>query len=161
MATEKLRLYWDSCAWVSCIENTSGRGPLLRQILNLAIDGEILFVASALVIAEVVKINDPSINSAQQSKLIADFFQNPYIRVRSVDRLIAEEAREISRVHGVKPADAVHIATAIRYKCYSLQTYDGESGKRKKLISYDGQIGIPALKIEVPKMPPKQTSLLP
>ena len=129
--------------------------------MSLAANGEIVFVASTLVIAEVTKIKDPSTTAAEQSKLIREFFENPYIQVRSVDRLIAEHAREISRQYGLQPSDAIHIATALRYKCSCLQTYDGEQGNPKKMLAFDGKIGTPGLKIELPKLPLQQQSLLP
>jgi predicted nucleic acid-binding protein len=122
--------------------------------------GEIVFVASTLVIAEVTKIKDASTTAAQQSKLIREFFENPYIQVRSVDRLIAEEAQEISRKYGLQPSDSIHVATALRYKCQCLQTYDGEQGNPKKMLAFNGKIGTPALLIELPQLPAQQQSLL-
>jgi hypothetical protein len=38
-----------------------------------------------------------------------------------------------------------------------LQTYDGENGDPKKLLAFDGLIGVPALKIELPTYTAKST----
>jgi hypothetical protein len=68
-----------------------------------------------------------------------------------LDHLIVAFAQEISRKHGLKPSDASHVATAIFYKCQSLQTYDGERGEAKKLFAFKGKIGTPALTIDLPR----------
>lgn len=154
MATDPLRIYWDSCAYVSCISGTAGRVVILRQILQLAKDKEIVFVMSPLIIAEVVKLEDNSIDAATQAKTIREFFENDYFAPRALDRRTAEESAEITRRFGLKPPDAIHVATAIRAKCYSLQTYDGEQGEARRLLRFDGLIGTPALRIELPTLPP-------
>ena len=116
-----------------------------------------VLVASALIVAEVVKCEGAPGDSLQK---IREFFRNPYIAVKSVDRFIAERAAEITRTFGVKPPDAIQIATAIRWKCESFQTFDGLS--RKGLLRFDGKIGTPPLKIETPvavSLPPQQREL--
>lgn len=151
MTTEPVRIYWDSCVYISCIQETADRIATLRRLVQAAKDGEIVFVASAMVIAEVVKIDkDSPATFADQAKKIREFFENDYIKVREVDRRTAEDAQAISRKFGLKPPDAIHVATALRWKCRSLQTYDGEKGEAKKLLAFDGLIGVPALKIELP-----------
>jgi len=153
MSNKPTRIYWDSCVYISCIQEEIGRIEALRDILRLATKGEVLFVASTLVIAEVTKLDRPDIASADQAKLIHAFFENDYISVRNVDRQTSEDAAEISRQFGLKPHDAIHVATAIRTQCDSLQTYDGEHGGAKKLLAFDRRIGQPALRIELPKVP--------
>jgi len=159
MPNEPDRIYWDSCAYISCIEQSPGRGDALRNIVSQAEVGEIVFVASAFVIAEVTKLKRSSESDLKQFRMIRDFFKNDFIRVRAVDRMVAEKAQEISRQHKVKPGDAVHIATACIYKCTSFQTYDGEKkesnegnpSSTKGLLRLDGKIGVPPLKIEIPR----------
>jgi predicted nucleic acid-binding protein len=161
MSNEPARIYWDSCAYISCIEQTEGREVLL-DILKLAQDGKIVLVASTLVIAEVVKLNSSSESAKMQAAKIRDFFENDYIKVRYLDRSTAEKAAEFSREFGIKPPDAVHIATAIAAKCECFHTYDGEKGCRTKLLAFDGKIGDPALSIKRPYVPTQspQQSLL-
>ncbi len=161
MPTKPERIYWDRCVYISCIEETPGRYPVLREVLRDAESGTIVLVASALVIAEVVKLENSSEPAAKQADLIRDFFENDYIHVRALDRAIAEEAVKISRTHGIKPPDAIHIATALRWECSCLQTYDGEDGDSKKLLAFDRKIGWPALPIALPsrRMSRRQPSL--
>lgn len=150
MPNDPPRIYWDSCVYISCIENTEGRGKLLREILQSATSGEIVFIASALVIAEVTKFKHPTKDAIAQAEEIRAFFENDYIRVYNADRRTAEEAAEICRNTGLNPPDAIHLATAIRLKCDSFQTYDGEKGGPTKLLAFNGKIGTPSLKIELP-----------
>lgn len=123
---------------------------MLKQLVDQAKAGEIAIVTSTLAIAEVTSCGLD--DEAEQKRLIREFFENDYIHVRAVDRRIAESAASISRIHRLKPPDAIHVATAIRWGVYSLQTYDGEGGKPRKLLSYNGLIGNPSLRIEVPKI---------
>ena len=153
MTTEPQRIYWDSCVYISCIEGTPDRVDVLHKILQLAEAGEIVFVASALVIAEVSRIKNSAADVAEQAKTIRAFFENDFIAVRGVDRKTAEDAAEIGRQTGLRGADCVHVATAIRWKCRSFQTYDGEMGNPKKLLAFNGKIGVPPLTIELPRIP--------
>jgi predicted nucleic acid-binding protein len=156
MPTEPKKIYWDSCCYISLIEQTPGRIDVLKEIHEQAVRGEIIFVASALVIAEVVKLSGSAEPEIEQAKKIKAYFENPFISVRTVDRIIAEEASQICRDHpAIKPYDAVHIATALKLRCLSFHTYDGDpslptKSKRKRVLQHDGQIGKPALKIELP-----------
>jgi predicted nucleic acid-binding protein len=144
------RIYWDSCLYIACIQKEQKRFPTLRAIMKMAEEGKVVLIASTLVIAEVVKLNASSQAASKQAKKIRDFFENEYIKVRALDRATAENAAEISRKHGLKPMDAVHIATAIATKCHCLQTYDGEQGDPKKMLAFNGKIGTPPLTIQLP-----------
>lgn len=151
MPNEATRVYWDSNVYISLIEETPGRIDVLRAIHQQAERGEIVFVASAFVIAEVTKINRVDKSVASQVKMIQDYFENPFISIRSLDRKTAEWAAEISRdFPDIRPPDAVHVATALRWKCNCLHTYDGEAGGPTKLLAYNGRIGSPPLRIVLP-----------
>ncbi len=151
MPNEPLRVYWDSCVYIDCIQRDPDQHAILDSIIKQATSGEIVLVASALVLAEVSKLKDPSATIEEETKRILRFFENDFIKVRNVTRSIAEHAAEITRLHSIKPSDAIHVATALAGKCISLQTYDGVQGRRGKLIALDGKIGNPALRIEVPR----------
>jgi predicted nucleic acid-binding protein len=142
-------VYWDSCVYIDCIQRTPGRWEHLEPVLRQAERGSIVLVASALVIAEVVKCPEVPIRDDDK---IRDFFENDFIKFRNVDRATAEAAARISREHGVKPPDAIHVATAIITKCDCLQTFDGMQRGGKRLLSFNGVIGLPPLKIEIPSL---------
>jgi predicted nucleic acid-binding protein len=161
MPSEPRRIYWDSCLYISCIERTPGRCTVLDAIIEAAKARDVVLVASALVLAEVVKIRDDfgATATEEESKLIASFFENDFISVRALDRKTAEDAREISRQFGLKPPDAIHVATACRFKCECLQTYDGEDKNPRKLLAFNDRIGTPRLRIELPSVPKKEIPL--
>jgi predicted nucleic acid-binding protein len=154
------RIYWDSCVFISCIERTPSRYSILKTIIRDAEEGSLVLVASTLVIAEVTKLNGSTELEKKQAQLIQDFFENDYIEIRALDRLTAEQAAEISRKYGLKPPDAIHVATAIRHGCSCLQTYDGEQGCQGKLLAFDNKIGWPALAIRLPSERSKQANFL-
>lgn len=156
MANDPQRIYLDSCGYISVIQQTAGRYEVLRDLIQDAMDGKVVLVASALVLAEVVKIHDCGDTTEADEKKIREFFENSFIKVRSVDREIATEAAVLVRKHGIKPPDAVHVATAIKFGCVCLQTYDGASKRGKKLIPLDGKIGKPPLRICEPYAPSRK-----
>ena len=130
MATEFV--YWDSCVFIDALQKTKGRYEALEPILDAAERGEIVLVSSFLTLAEVVKVQgadaDVSIrglSEAEVEQLIFGFFENPYIQLRPVDRLVTTQARVITRRFGVKPPDAIHIATAMLHpQVNTFHTYD-------------------------------------
>ncbi len=122
MPNERL-LFWDSNVFISRIEKTPGRITVLEQLTGAAEAGQLRLVTSALTLAEVAVIRDAGLPDDQE-RLIVDFFENDYIVVRSVDRFVAEKAREIIRSHGIKGADAVQVAVALQSKAHEFHTYD-------------------------------------
>jgi len=152
MPNEPLRVYWDSCVYIDCIQRHPDRGAVLDSIIKQAKHGEIVLVASALVLAEVSKLKDPNATAEEEAERILRFFENDFIKVRNVTRRIAEHAADMTRRHSIKPSDAIHVATALEAKCLSLQTYDGVKGCRGKLIALDGKMGSPPLPIEIPRI---------
>ncbi len=150
MPNKPTLLYWDACVFISAIQQTAGCSPVIEAILDLAKAEKVFVVTSALTIAEVVKEsrdNADSNRSATDAVRIREFFENDFVTIRNVDRLIAEQAGDIVRQHNIKPPDAIHAATALSSKCGCLHTYD------KKLLRFDGQIGWPALSIKPPSHP--------
>ncbi len=161
MPNEPLRVYWDSCVYIDCIQRHPDRHAVLDSIIEQAKSGDVVLVASALVLAEVSKLNDPNATREEEAKRILRFFENDFIKVRNVTRSIAEHAADVTRLHSIKPSDAIHVATALAAKCISLQTYDGVQGGRGKLIALDGKIGNPSLRIEVPRIVSKDDPQMP
>ena len=98
------------------------RGTLrVSSLLNRA--------ASAFAEVEVVKIN--GVFTKQQEEMIREFFSRPYAIRAQLDGRVAAIARQITRVTSlaqdlktVKPKDAVHVATAIRWDVPVVECYD-------------------------------------
>jgi predicted nucleic acid-binding protein len=146
MSNKPKLIYWDSCVFISAIQRTKDRFDILNNILDDAKADKIKIVSSTLAIAEIVKLEQglDSSKLTEDASRIKDFLENKYFHIRNVDRAIAEEAASIAREFKIKPQDAIHVATALRYQCSCLQTYDGG------LLGLDSKIGRPPLRIELP-----------
>jgi len=136
------RPYWDSSAFISRIQRTAGRIEVLEHITGRAEEGEVEIVTSAFTLCEVAK-GDESVLPEDQEKMIVNFFENPYILIQQVDAFVAARTRDIVRGFGLKPADALHVASALAASVSEMHTYDATH-----LLPRDGQID--ALRIRQP-----------
>jgi predicted nucleic acid-binding protein len=150
MTTSKVPLvYWDSCIFIDALQQTPEWKDVLKALAEAARAGRFQILTSTLTLCEV--IHAERLDDNADEKTIAELFQNPYITVRVLDRHIASDARRIAREHGLKPPDAVHVATALRAGVSVLHTRDGLT-KKRGLLKKNGQIGSPPLRIEVPSL---------
>jgi len=141
------KYYWDSCAFISRIQGDPEHIKILEHFTDKAAEKEIPIVTSSLTVAEVCIINrEASLEEKLQDiDLISRFFDNDYIYIIQVSRHLSTEAAKISVEHGIKPPDAIHLATAIDANCQVIHTYD------EKLLKRDGNIGVPPLTICKPR----------
>jgi predicted nucleic acid-binding protein len=138
------RVYWDACAWIAYINKempTSESGikhpryEMCRHALIRAEKGEIEIVTSAFTLAEVCKRNPapnaPAIN-------LAAFFDQKYILLVPIDKQIGLRAQhlQLAGVGGLKPQDAVHLASALVANVPVFHTFD------EKLIKLDQQLSL-------------------
>lgn len=143
MAKKKAR-YWDSNIWLGILNGEPDKVAECEDLLYRARDGEFLIVSSAITLAEVIRMRKTSIRlSRDKDQAIREFFKQPYISIRGVDRPTAELARElvwkyrdlVPKDNEVKPWDAIHMATAIRAGIALINTYDPDltqlDGKEK------------------------------
>lgn len=140
MATSPRRVYWDACAWIALIQKEKivqdtklleDRFMMCRTVIEAAKRGSIEILTSTFSLAEVCK--DPAIKG-QKPETVADYFENDYILLVNVDRMVGERARMLmtSGIAGLKPADSIHIATAAISGVEELHSFDG------RLIGLDG-----------------------
>ncbi len=120
----KDRVYWDSCVFIDLLQSSPGRIDVLREYATKAEAGEIEFVTSSLSLAEVAKLPELGLSDELVEQKIIDFFENPYILLRSVDRRVLVKAREFVRIGGIAGADAIHLATAVQVGVSVFHTYD-------------------------------------
>lgn len=114
-------------------------------MIKAAQEGRIRIVTSALTLAEVVTLKGYKPLPPDKRQMIRQFFRNPWIVLREVDRYTAEEAQDLVWNYiALRPKDAIHVATAIRAGVQFLDTYD------EPLIGLNEQIGDPPLKITKP-----------
>lgn len=144
-------IYWDSDVFISRLQMWPGRVDTLRQFTEAAERNEINLVISTFSLAEIAKVpglngdpvKDKPLTEVELAKISA-YFENDYIIIRPLTIDIAEMAREYVCKHGLKPPDAVHVATAIYWNVPLLHSYDD------KLCKRTGLIGSPPLVIENP-----------
>ena len=148
------RVYWDSVTFVHRIQQTPEHIDILRAISDEAERGKLEIVTSTFTLCEVACLWLGSHADDVQERMIRDFFENPYILLRQVDRRVAELSREIVRTLKIPGKDAVHVASAVATDCDELQTYD-----EKHLLRKTGLYGTPPLKIVKPNWPGGQANL--
>lgn len=132
--------YWDSCCFISYLEADPNRVPVLQALLDEAARGDITIVTSVLSIAEVafVAAERVALDQAQEEAIEA-LWDGP-VRLAEFHRLAAQDARSFIREglaagRGLKPADAIHLATASRLGVTEVHTYDGPMSR------WDGHLG--------------------
>ena len=142
------RRYWDSCAFLGWLSNEQGKAEKCETVLDAAESGTIEIVTSALTLTEVIKRKGDKPIPKESEEKIREFFENPWIVVREVDRFIAEDARKLIWTHsGLSSPDSIHLATALSLKLSHLDTFDD------KLIALNGKLGNPRLIIGHPSVP--------
>lgn len=102
------------------------RWQVARSLFAAAERGDLLILASTLVQAEVVGNGEvrakPPDSRAQ--RLVSDWFLADYIEWCDVDLLITRRVSDLSDQYGLRGADAVHLATAIRLRADYLISND-------------------------------------
>ena len=150
MAVEPI--YWDSDAFLGWLQAEPGKTQLCAGTLRRADQGEVIIFTSALTIAEVLWMRGAPMIPQEKAEIVRKFFRRSYIRVRNVTRSISEGAQDLVWTHGIRPKDAIHVATALDARVAALETFD------EQLLSKSGTVGNPPLLIRRP-MPPDQGRL--
>jgi len=147
-------LYWDSCTYLDYLKGDEH--PLhaqMQMVIEGWREGKVTLVTSALTITEVlwVKCSEDQarsmIDRSWEPKIVA-LFDPPHtqpLKIVELNRVVARAARELVWDHGIKPKDAVHVASALAGHCHMLHTND------TKLHKFSGKLGgTPKLRIEPP-----------
>lgn len=146
------RRYWDSDCFLAWLQNETGKADACREVLEAADEGKILLVTSALTLAEVLYLRGRRPIAKARKDIVVDFFKNDYIAVRNVTRHVAELARELVWDQGIKPKDAVHVATALEARLSLMNTFD-QNLLKKSPISGNPQLVIAKPSVREPKLP--------
>jgi predicted nucleic acid-binding protein len=159
---EPLLQYWDSVVFISYMAGEAGRVDTVKALLRHVEQGKIRLVTSTFTIAEVRCFSTYGASSGRNNpdheKRIEELFGGDQIEFVAVTDFIAREAQKLGCAHNdLSPADCIHIATALEVGPSALLTWDGASpsGKRgpNKMLTYNGQLGSPPLKIVEPADP--------
>ena len=118
----------DSSVFIAWLKGEISKGvdrkQIAEHILRNAELGVFRICISALTIAEVHKKRGHERLTDDEHTEILQFFEHDYIDVVSVDRMIGEQAHRFCREYGLSPADAIHLACALRAGCDYLLSWD-------------------------------------
>jgi predicted nucleic acid-binding protein len=142
-------VYWDSDAFLGWLQAEPGKAELCAGTLRRADQGEILIFTSTLTLAEVLWMRGAPMVPQEKAEILRKFFRRSYFRIRNVTRKISEDAQDLVWTQGIRPKDAIHVATALDGHVNVLETFDDG------LLAKTGTIGNPPLVIRKP-MPPAQ-----
>ena len=146
------RVYWDACVFLSFIEQHPDRIQAIRAWLEKAEKGKVVVVTSTLSIVEVSFAKQEKDQSAlipeEEAKINNLWTPESPVTLAEFHTSIALEARRLMRDAmasgiGLKPADAIHLATCRSLQIDEFHTYDGKLG---------GAAGISQLKITEPSL---------
>jgi predicted nucleic acid-binding protein len=143
-------IYWDSATFLAYFQQEAGRVDLCQGTLERAEAGEIALITSTLTIAECLWLKGQKVPIPRnRAQIVRQFFRKSFIRMRNVTRKTSELAQDMVWDHGVRPKDAIHIATAIEAKVAIIETFDDP------FIGKSGLVGCPTLIIRKPVAPPQ------
>lgn len=142
------RIYWDACVWIALIKQETvtlkdstveKRYARCREIIDMAEKGSVEIVTSAFTIAEVCKSPDVKDSGVEN---LATYFDKSYILLVPVDKTVAVKAQgmQTSGLAGLKPPDAIHLASAYRAQVLEMHSYDSDLLNLNRAITgRDGQ----------------------
>jgi predicted nucleic acid-binding protein len=157
------RYYWDANVFLEYLHGNVGTTGHLTSLLESATKKECTIYTSVLSITEVAfAAEDQAVRklSDKTKETIESLWdETSPITLIEFHRLVAEDARTLiraameKRIGGVRTADYIHIATALRLDVDELHTYENES-TRKKWTTVSGLLvcepisSVPKLAIE-------------
>lgn len=125
MVDTRERRYWDSCCFIAILNSEEPHASVCQRLLDEAKRDRIELLISPLTMAETVRPRGASAPiPLQHQRRILDFFENDYIRLRVIDRLIAKRSLTLCWNEGLHPKDALHLAVALEEHCEALETTD-------------------------------------
>lgn len=135
------RLYWDTSVFLCLInKDETTRRAICEEILKHAREGRTVICTSMYTIVEVIRpkgIKHPTPLTPAQVAILEGMFKWPFLKKYQVDETLALKAAQLSRETGLKPADAIHAATAIAAGCDVLHRWDRDFDKVKDRIKVE------------------------
>lgn len=149
------RLYWDSCTYIDYLRGDHPLRDAMSWIIEDWRAGKVEIVTSALTIAEVLWVKCAAeerarslIDRPQDEAVVALFDPPEGVRFILVElsRVTARRARQLVWEQGIRPKDAIHVASALEAHCPVMHTNDTALLKRSTQVG-----GQPVLRIEAPQ----------
>jgi predicted nucleic acid-binding protein len=150
MPGEPEHIYWDANVFLSYVDGDEDRLPTIDELIRRCRAREIELVTSALSQVEVAfgsqEKEDQALDPEIENKLDELWLPGAPFTVVEFYPALATAARTLMREAlaqgqpGLKPHDAMHLATAVRMDAREIQTYD------EKLEKYATVVGLPIRK---------------
>lgn len=137
------KLYWDTTCFLCFLSREENeRRRICEDILRNAKQGNAIIYTSTFTITEVVyphrsTIPRPRKLTDEEVARISDMFKWKWLKKIDVDQRVAFRATELSRDLNLRPADAIHAATAILRSVDALQKWDRDFDKVSHLVNVE------------------------
>lgn len=142
------RRLWDSNVVIGYLAGYESIGDACNNIIRRAERGELEIAVSLIATIEVAYLT--GLDDQTSEAMIRELFGREYIVPIAIDMRVAEIARELIRKYRtgpkLKPADATHLATALRWKIPLVETTD------RGLLKLNGKEGSPLVTIREPSI---------
>ena len=166
MANQKpgRKSYLDASVIIAFLKGEVGRCPIVADILKAAEAGKLQLYTSAYTIAEVCKLpGAPGTFDAKESEKALTFFEYDFVTLIDIDRRTGEQAHRFCTKYGLAPADAIHLASALKAGCHTLWAWDNGFINKNGMVQEDHPgivIREPEIvdgQMELAEMPPTNT----
>jgi predicted nucleic acid-binding protein len=141
MSDRPRRLYWDTSLFLCFLnKEEQERRRVCEHLLQRARAGEIEIYTSYWTVVEVIRpkwIPARIPLTEQQVELIQGMFQWEWLRKVQVHQTVAFAASDLARKFKLKPADAIHAATALAKKVDALQAFDRDFAAIATLVNVE------------------------
>ena len=138
MGANPERFYWDTSVFLCFLwEGEKDRRLICESILKHAQQGDVQIITSMYTLVEVIRprqMKHPHPLTNQQVATLEGMFKWPFIKKIQVHEDLAFKAARLARECGLKPADAIHAATAINAHVDELQAWDSDYSKVSHLV---------------------------
>lgn len=140
------RRLWDSSVVIGYLAGDQRLSPVCPQIIQQAESGETEILVSQMAVVETAYLK--GLSDEDSERLIREFFSREYVIPVNVDGPISSIAQSLVRKYrvnpGIKPPDAVHLATAILWQIPVLETVD------QPFTRFDQLEGSPLVSVRFP-----------
>lgn len=146
------RRLWDSSVVIGYLAGDQRLNPVCPQIIQQAEGGETEILVSQMAVVETAYLR--GLSDEDSERLIREFFGRDYIIPVNLDGPVSLIAQSLVRKYrnnpGIKPPDAVHLASAIFWQIPVLETVD------QPLTRFDQREGSPPISVRFPRYDGRQ-----
>ena len=132
MSDKKLKIYLDNCCYNRPFDNQSQLVINIESIAKMYIQSKVLMGNYELVWSDILEFENSKNPFEERSKRIIKWKNVATIQIKSTSEVV-DKAKEIM-VYGIKPKDALHIASAIKAEAdYFITTDKGILNKSNQI----------------------------